>query len=83
MKDSAIDNFVIYKKGCGMPLPEHHNCLDEDDWEIVFNHFGPIRALIEEIIAHSAKNLEDIDKDVLINVEGLCLQLRLSKQQLY
>ena len=83
MKESAIDNFVIYKKGCGAPLPEHHNCLDEDDWEIVFNHFGPIRALIEEIIKHSTKKLEDIDKDILINVEGICLQLRLAKHHDY
>ena len=83
MKYAAIDNFVIYKKGCGAPLPQNHLCLDEGDWEIVYEHFGPIRSLIEEIINHSEKNLDDIEKDIYINVEGLCLQLKLVKQNHY
>lgn len=79
MKYSPIDDFIIYKKGCGAPLPEDHNCLENDDWEVLYEHFGAIRTLIEEIINHSSKNLEDIDKDILINVEGVCLQLQLKK----
>lgn len=77
MRESPIDKFIVYKKGCGAPLPEHHTCLDEDNWEIVLDHFGPIRSLVETIIAHSTKNLEDINKDIIINVEGLCLRLQL------